>query len=358
MRIRLENSTQYARKPGSSEPYFNTAGEMNAGSKKDAIEVLAMLLQDVASGRVHTQTENEIEAQRKRRELSIELASSWHDHSSKELWADVGAAISLEITEVLNRLGLMRKVYVAGDVQQGAYPRIRVRTRNVTAVVANGVGAVNTQYIRDRFVEPPEFYISANPRVTEIDIAQGASDLLEDVFLRAQEAIVVGEDRTWFEAVKATAGVANDFMSLTGGLQPSNLATMRQQVARWNLSPTNIIVGTEAASAFMTESSGFSEVFDPVTQNEVIRTGTLGVIWGMQVHTDGFRLPEQKVIGSRDVIITSDPVTHGGYSDRGGVVSTPVDGAYEGVPSRGWFMYELMSQALVNPKSVVWGTVS
>lgn len=355
----IENSLRVLRKDGrGSEPYFNGRGELNAGSTREAVALLGRLLREVASGTAHFDTPEQVDRAAARKELLADLASAWRDRSSTA-WQDIGNAIALEVTEALTREGLLRTVLAPGDLAQGEKPRIRVRTKNVLAVVSTSVGAVKTQYVRDRYLEPAEMVVSASPRVTEIDIHQGSADLLEDVFLRSQEAVMVGEDRAWYNAMLSLIGVANDQTAMTGGMTPANLASLRQNVARWNLGPEICLIGGEVGSSLLSNSSGFSDVFDPVTQYELIRTGRLGTLFGMRVITDGFRDPNQTVLGSKDVIVLSSPVNHGGYTERnGGVVSNPVDESVNGVPARGWFVYSVISLAIANPRSFAYGLVS
>jgi hypothetical protein len=49
------------------------------------------------------------------------------------------------------------------------------------------------------------------------------------------------------------------------------------------------------------------------------------------------------------------PDYHGGYTDRGPVVANEIDNKANGngSPSRGWYLSELLSMVLANPRSFV-----
>lgn len=359
--LKFEKSHRVARKAalGSNERYFNKAGQLNAGSVKEARKIQGALMRDVASGNVQWGDEDELSRKEKLfKGISKEdFANMWNDKDS-DSWKDFGSAIALEITEELDREGLMRKCFRQGDINTSEIPRFRVRTKNVVAMVSTALGAVNSQFIRDRYVEPDETFITAKPMVSEKDIAQGAADLVEDVYLRSRQAVVVGEDKLWYTMLQNSVGVANAQASYVGGITPSLLANSLENVRSWNLVPENLVIGSTATSAFLNDSSGFSGVLGVVTQDTLIRTGQLATLWGMNILTDGFRDTNQQVLNPLDVFILSSPDTLGGYTDRYGVVSDPVDGAHEGVPARGFFIRELISCALVNPRGCQFGLVS
>ena len=75
----------------------------------------------------------------------------------------------------------------------------------------------------------------------------------------------------------------------------------------------------------------------------------------MSIITDAFRAPTLKVLDQGDVYIVSAPEYHGGFADRGPVESTELDGAYEGVNARGWYLVETIALLVHNARSIVKG---
>jgi hypothetical protein len=93
-------------------------------------------------------------------------------------------------------------------------------------------------------------------------------------------------------------------------------------------------------------------MLDPVTKYDLVMNGNLGTLVGLELMTDGFRQPNQKVLNRGEIYVVSTPEHHACYSDRGGVRSEPTTGADTGSTSRGWLMSELLSFTMANPRSV------
>lgn len=339
-----------------SSRFFNDRGDLNAGSRVDAIHQIGAMLQEVANGTMSFEPhDSDIETAAVKKALNDNLIAAYRDRSNSGAWAEIGSTIGLDVTETAARAGMARRLLARADLSQGNTPRIRVRTRDVRAYSTTGVGSVAPVYQRDRYIYPPEYNIVANVRVLEEEIQTGAADLLDEVFLRAQEAIQVREDLDYMASIRALTGAVNPLTLLVGGLTPSNLATLRTQVAQWNLSPVNLVIGSGIWSDIMGNANGFSNLFDPVTQYELYREGRLGTLLGLNIITDGYRSDSQRVMLPNEVLITAKPTEHGGFSDRGAVVAVPVDSYPDGIIARGWMMHERVSQSISNLRSFALG---
>ena len=106
------------------------------------------------------------------------------------------------------------------------------------------------------------------------------------------------------------------------------------------------------SSTFLADWSG---LINPVAQHELLLTGQLGTVLGMEVISDAFRHEQHKVLSSGEMYVIGAPENHGQYSDRGGIESQPLDGSNEAVPGRGWFMTESLSMVIANARSVAKG---
>lgn len=102
-------------------------------------------------------------------------------------------------------------------------------------------------------------------------------------------------------------------------------------------------------------NSNWQNVFDPVTQAEILLTGRVGSLYGLNIRTDGFRPPEQKVLARGELYVVASPEFHGAITTRGGVKPTSLEGAMHGRTTRGWFMEELISFLITNARSVAKG---
>jgi hypothetical protein len=102
-------------------------------------------------------------------------------------------------------------------------------------------------------------------------------------------------------------------------------------------------------------NADFIQAIEPVARHELLMTGQVAVLYGMAVTTDAFRHPEHKVLNQGEFVCIADPVTHGQYTDRGGLVTQPIDGTTERVAGRGWWIYESYSSVVGNSRSVAMG---
>ena len=323
---------------GSQERIADTrSGEFNANSKRElANKILAAL---------NTKAE-------KLEDVRSEVRAAYNDKTSGKFQA-LGAALAGELYEVANRQGFARKLLKKVETQQGADIRIDVKFPNSVAITAVSASQVQPVFLRDKHYYPVPVDIAHKLMVWKQEIDRTTGDILNEKLQEGQAAIQVQEDRLWKKSADALVGVLNQQYLLTGGLTPATLGIMRGDILRFNL-PVNTIV---AASDILNDlvASNFSSWFDPVSQYEIVTTGNIGSLLGMNIITDAYREPTLKVLDQGDVYLVSAPEFHGGFADRGPVESTELDGAYMGTNSRGWYMVETIAMLVHNPRSVVKG---
>jgi len=346
-------------RPGSHEKIFNNAGEINASDAQEVIRVLGNLMQNVSSGKTQFTLANENTSNR-RTEAEVaeerkEVVAAYNDRSNSSPWIDLGSAIGAEVSEVSDREGFARRLLVRGDVAQGSFPRVRIRVKNTTAIAAVSPAANQPIFARDKYLFPPEFYITANVRIEERDLQQGAGDLMEEGFFNTQEQIMRKEDQIWKSLADQTVGVFNPLQVLAGGLTPTSLTAMRGLIIQWGIPAQTLVMATDLWNDIIGNAAAFGQLFDPVTQFEIIQTGYLGTLLGLGIITDAFRVPQLRVLNSGELYVVGTPDQHGAYTDRGPVVSVPQDQFADGTPSRGWYFYELISMVVHNARSIVKG---
>lgn len=334
---------------GSASKLVGANGELNAVNKEDAVRIFKQLASALENKEITRPEQASAEKKSERRKALIEAMAS------DQKWAEMGAALSAALYTTANRDGFMRRLFARQDLAQGNIPRFPVKFKNTVAMVAAGAGQVIPTNVRDKYVMPPEFYIEVNLWIEERELAQGTGDQLEDKFYEGQEAIQVQEDRYWKKLCDQTIGVSNDLQILGGGLDPDSLALMKEQVIRYALPAANLLFAVDGLNDL--NGTVFGGWFDPVTQYEIVMSGTLGQLSGMTVTTDAYREPMLKVFNRGEFYITSTPEYHGGYTDRGPIQSKTKESNGEGMgPSRGWYMFELMSMVMHNARSFVKGT--
>lgn len=328
-----------------TERFVGQNGEINAGSKKELLQKLIEISSMVSSEEI-APLEHDAEIAAERNEVFL---AAYHDHTGPG-WAELGSTLSGEITTRVEREGFMRTLLDKHNVDQGALPRIRVREPNVRAVRSRGVAQVYPQFVREKYVPAEEFHITAQPRIDTIELAQGSPDMLEDKYFEAVEAILVQEDRTVKALMDATAGIYND-LTYYSALTPAILGGVKTGVEKWRLPALNFLFAIDLLND-ISFGTDFSTYFDPVSKYEIVMTGRIGRLFGMNLITDGFREPTLQVLDRGEFYITSAPELVGGYTDRGPVESNPVNMSDMSIPARGWNMSEIISVMVANAKAI------
>lgn len=332
----------------------SATGEFNAYGQKDLIHSLKALTEAISTGNIVpveksalASSEEYANLVQERREV---LAAAYNDTTGQK-WAALGANMALQLQEQRNREGFFRRVFLGQTLRQAEIARVTLPSWDAVAVVATSSSNVNYQIIRNKQFYPQEFELNANLRAEQLDIEQVSGDLLENIYNMGLDAIMVGEDRLWKMQADLTVSVTNPLQYISGNLTPQLLGRVKQGITDWNLPATTAIISND----FWTDiigSNDFATFLDPVTKYDLALHGRVGTLIGMDLITDAFRQPNQKVLNRGELYVLASPENHGAYTDRGGVRSTPTSGADNGSTTKGWLLSEMLSAVLANPRSV------
>lgn len=325
-------------------------GEINASSKKDLLVNANALMMAASNNEVVTETQAAETAHMRATNRQLITAA----FSDKEAHRVLGERMADEIYMTANRKGYARRFLNRFELKQGDIPRFPVRSKNVTAFMTSGPSKVETEVVTDKWLTPAEVEIRARPFVPQVEINQSASDVLEEKYVEALEAIMVTEDRYWYALAKMTIGIDNNITLIPGQMAPMNLMQARQNVVQWGLKAGYWLTASDLFMDIVGNTT-FIAAIEPVARHELVMTGQLGVLYGMTIISEAYRHPEHKVLSVGEFAIISDPLTHGAYSDRGGVDSVPTDGVTEKIAGRGWLLSESISFAVANSRSVAFG---
>lgn len=324
-------------------------GEINAFDKADLKHKNWQLIAAKHAGEVDLD-ENVNRTQLVARNRML-LQAAFNDPTEHRL---LGNKMADAIYATCNRQGFLRKVLAYQELQQGQVPRFPVRGKNVTAMYSTSSTQVQAQIVRDKWFYPPEIDIIARPFVPEKEINQSADDVLTEKFVEGQEAIMVAEDRLLYNASNAVVNLENEQTVMSSAMTPYTFMTVVDKVTRWGLAGHIALM----ASDLMRDIIGNEEwmkAIEPVSRHELLMTGTLGVLYGINLVTDAYRHLEHKVLSRGEFFIYADPVNTGAYTDRGGLRSQPIDISTEKIAGRGWVIQEPFSMALANPRAVAKG---
>lgn len=333
---------------GRQERAVSGNGEINASNIKDLIQNIDQIM--TASRRGQIVKRNAVNPEERRERLAV-FTAAFNDKSGDQ-WSVLGASIAEAIKQQGEREGFLRRLVMGQPLEQGQMPRVPMPAHDAVAVVATSSAAVEYQVIRSKVFTPPEFAITANLRVENIELQQVSGDILENIYNQGVESVMVCEDRLWKRAADATINMENPLQYISGQLTSDILSAIRTNVTQWNLPATTALIANDFWNDII---SNPSFQFDPVTRYDLVLNGTIGTILGMEIVTDAFRQQNQKVLNKGEIYVIASPENHGSYTDRGGIVPTPVDGATTGTSTKGWFMEEFFSLVLANPRSVAVG---
>ena len=340
-----------ARFNNSQDRMIGQNGEINAGNLVELAARMVEISQSIAAGNL-VATEEEASHAELASERFQAVREAFYDRG--ERWAEMGSAITNTINTRIEREGFMREVLSRGNVEEGSVPRIRVKQKNVRAVLSRGPTQVYPQYVRDSYQNLEEFYVTANPRVEEIDLRQGSGDILEDKYFEGMEAIWVKEDQTLVKGLRTCDNIYNPVTYFSTSLTPTALQTVKYNVDRFRIPVENILLSLDLLND-LAVGNAFGQWFDPISQWEVVRTGRIGTLLGLQLITDGYREPTLRVLNDGEFFVLGTPEFLGGYTDRGPIESRPADDFDKAIPARGWTMREIIALGIANAKAVAHG---
>jgi len=335
---------------GSSERAIGAGGEINASSKRELLNKQMKFLEASANGSLITDAQGyKIEAQEKTNRELLKAAQN-----DREVHRVLGERMAESLYITANRQGFMRKYLTKISVDQGTVPRFPLRTKNVTAVWSTSPTRIETQITRDKWYTPPELSIVTRPFVTQNELNQSAGDVLQEKYVEATEAVMVAEDRLWYNQVNSLVGIDNNLSIISGQLTPYTLMQVVTNVTRWGLKAPHVLIASDIYQDIIGNSEFYSAI-DPVARHELLLTGELAVMYGMTITSDAYRHPEHKVLNQGEFYVISEALNHGAYSDRGGINSAPIDIVNEKIPGKGWVIHEEIAISVANSRSVAKG---
>jgi len=333
---------------------FSDDGHLNASSNKDAMQILASVIEQISKGATIL-TDNEAQTaaltEAARQERKAVMAAIIQDPKGST-HKKTAMSLAGTISETAARIGIMRRICQEGMVEQGQRPEITIEHRDVTAVVMTGPTTARLQVVRSPYIQPPEVSLTARIYVETREINQTRDDILQRKYNEAVDSIIVQEDRMWKAGSDALIdangqGSTHVGTGITRGMMESGMAS----VTDWGLPLANILFSSNLFTNLHVNQD-FENLIDPVTRLELVRTGFVGTLFGAAVITDGVREPTQRVLGKGEIYFTSLPQYIGEYTDRGGVDAQPIGSAETGVNGAGFHLNEEMSLGLVNHRAI------
>lgn len=328
---------------------LSSSGEINANDKRDLMHQIGMLLQSVSSGEIVQQPSGGQFASLSNDQKRDLIAVASNDPAK---WAALGASIAQDVREQQTRQGFLRSLAVVENLKQGEQMRVPMPRHGSRAVIATGPTSLSYQLMTDRYYTPPEFELKASVRVSKLDMGQATHDLLDHAYNDAVEGMVTAGDRIWKQAADRTVGKSNNLVGFSGALTPAVLSRAATRIRDWNLPVSRAIIANSFWEDIQSESS-WAAALTPVAQYDLVLTGKIATVFGLDLMTDGFRPENQRVLQRNEAYIVADREYHASMASRGGIEATPTDGANQGETTKGWLLSEVMSLIIPNTRSVI-----
>jgi len=343
-----------AKKPNSSERFFNAAGDLNASSKKEAITALQVLAGMIDEGKVlNANAQNRRDRVKKILADKKEMVTAALRGKDTAAWQALGAVMGDEIIVAGEREGFATNLLLQKSLGAGEIARFRVREKLVTGYQALSPSRVAPSVIRQGYTYPEEFYINYNIQIEEKEILQNPGDILEEKLSQGIEQTMVVEDRVMKLGLDATAASVNDLF-FYNSFTPTVMQSMKTEIAVFGLNVGTALIAFDIWNDIVTDNEWVAFI-DQVTKHEIVVNGSLASVLGVNFVTDGFREPHLKVLNPGETYILAQPAELGGMTSRGDLISEPTRGYNMGQPWRGWFGTRLRALQIINARGVVRG---
>lgn len=328
----------------SASKMFNDKDELNAGSKKEALQLISSMLDGMADG-TH---EIERRANYTPEQQDNLLREAFSDPTS-EGFKLVGQGLLNPIKEVIDYEGLARKLWAPRTVKAGEIVRYD-KDPFVTGWMIAEDGQTPQSVVEGRYIYPSEFEITTYPSLEIKDKYRAQFDLLARVQDRARQAIEYQEDLAAVSVLQA-GGNQTNATSFYASLNLAALEAMRYQIERHRLVCDKFLIHRQEVSDLI---NVLSAQVDPVTQRELVMAGYIGTVLNAYIVTTA-GTNTYEILDPGDAIAVTSPEYLGGMPIRVELFSEPTNEFMEGRPRQGWFFYELLSMVLINPAGVALG---
>jgi hypothetical protein len=335
----------------SAAPLLNAHGQVNADSQRELMRAIGLLATAASTGMVETAPEESLAVNHQEA-----IAAAMADPTGQG-WIALGEIIGNQVVETMGRAGFARRLLQFQPLAKGDIARVRVRQRDTVAIVSTSDPNVTATQVRQPVVYPSFFQIIANILIEDSEINMDYGDLLDDRYNDGLEQMMVAEDKALKNIMDAAASIYNPLF-LFPTLTPSIWQAMKIAVEEYGNTPvTNALISYDLWTDITTDPE-FVSWYSELEKHEVAIDGTLGKIAGVEIITDGFRLPKLKVLDPGQIYMTAGPQALGVVSQLGDLNVQSINKYSEGQPKRGWYMAQMEAMALPNAHALVRGQKS
>jgi hypothetical protein len=330
---------------------FDASGELNAYDKKDALQQIAYLLNNVTkktAGSLYREP-SPLKAEERRKILAAALRDP-----TGEGFAIVGQELLLPIKDIIDYEGWARKILRVRPLAQGELFRVAKDVRATAWVIGQDGQGIESR-LSGKYVMPSEFKIASFPTVDIEDIYQMNFDVLDRAQDTARQEIELEEDKRCLALLDRAATTVNaDTIFSTLGV--AALEDIRYQVERHRLVVDKFLINRRELTDLVKTSVGLngSQTVDPVTQRELILAGYVGNVLNAQIITAaGTNVQEVVPAGTVYAVTASEYLGEMGV--RVELFSEPFNKFSHREMVKGWAFGEIVGFVVPNSRAVARG---
>lgn len=336
----------------SKEDMFDSKGNLNAYDHKDLLnnQMRFAELRDRYQRKAQTGSYYTPE----QKSQILEAAFSGDEQERMRFGAEM-------IPLILDRLdyeGFIRQVFKTHDVPQGQIISYE-KDINVAALVIQEDGQTIETVVKGQRVFPPEFLVTANPKITMSEIAMRQFDIVDRAHDKATFQIMLKEDRNGLRELYQASTIENSQISITSTVNKTVLETLQYEVERHRLIVDKFIMNRQELGDLKKAINAID--YDPITSRDVLLTGIFGSIWGINIFISAGvdeRGLENVAVPPGMIFAVTDGRYLGAMPIRIGLTVLPADQFVFGRPQYGWMFVEQIGMAVLNSRACAVGIKS
>jgi len=337
----------------SKEDMFDARGNMNAYSKADLMNQQSRFA-EVRDKYQKAEGTAKVALSPLEKQQIVEAAFTGSDGDRMKF----GAEMIPLILERLDYEGFIRQVFKAHEVAQGQIISYE-KDVNVTALVIQEDGQTIETLVKGDRVFPPEFWVTAFPKINMAEIAKRQYDIVDRTHDKATFQIMLQEDRNGLRELYQAATLENTAVSISSTVNKTVLETLQHEVERHRLIVDKFIMNRSELGDLKKNLNVID--YEPIIAREVLLTGIFGQIWGVNIFVSaGVDEPGKQNVSVPPGVVLA--VTEGRYLGampiRIGLTMLPADQFVFGQFRYGYLFGEMIGMTVVNPRAVAVATKS
>lgn len=223
-------------------------------------------------------------------------------------------AVAQSVYVQANRNGFMRRVLARQVLEIGEFP-----THRTSGKVRFATSAVRYEdtICMDKYFSAPEIVLETRPALDK----EHGRERFGDMMSRAEEAMYVGEDRLLSLMLQPNTSITLN--------KDTPLVTLDALLDAADFDPLVLAIGSHVYNGLLADNAAV-ERYTPSNKLEEIKTGLLGTFKSkdgtkeVALISDAYRHPEHRIFDFDTMVLLSNPLELGQYTDRGGYQGTAI----------------------------------